>query len=82
MNQMRRELKYNWLLTFPGNWKTKEGYILSTIDRPAKRGFGWYRFKHHEFEVQGSFQAQLKAEELIESDLEMFERALDNVQYL
>lgn len=69
--------RYNWLLSFPGYWTTKEGHELNKIDKPAKRGFAWYKFQNKEFEAQGSFQAQLKAEEIIEEDLKVFKKALD-----
>lgn len=75
-----KKAKYNWILVFPGFWRTKEGYELCIIfDRPGKYGHSWYKFRSHEFEVQGSFQAQLKAEELIKSDLETFKRALNSM---
>jgi len=75
-----KKTKYSWILVFPGFWRTKEGFELSRIfDRPGRYGHSWYKFRHHEFEVRGSFEAQLKAEELIESDLETFKKALDNM---
>lgn len=74
----KERLEYSWILCVPGYWKTREGHVLQTIDRPAKLSHGWYKFRNHEFEVKGSFQAQLKAEELIESDLGIFKKALEN----
>ncbi|WP_405101551.1 hypothetical protein [Oceanobacillus sp. FSL H7-0719] len=74
-----KKTKYNWLLSFPGYWYTKEGYKLSSIERPARCGYGWYKFKNYEFEARGVFQAQLEAEELIVKDLASFKKALDSV---
>ena len=77
---MSKELKHSWILCVPGYWKTREGHVLQTIDRPARRGYGWYKFRNREFEVKGSFQAQLKAEQLIKSDLETFKRAMEKAE--
>ena len=79
---MSKELKHSWILCFPGYWKTREGHVLQKIDRPAKRSHAWYKFRNHEFEVRGSFQAQLKAEELMKSDLETFKKALEKAEHI
>jgi len=76
-----KKLKYSWNMTFPGIWRTREGHYLTTIDnRTAKQGYGWYRFKGREFMAKGSFQAQSKAEKIIEEDLQNFKKALNNVK--
>lgn len=62
---MRKSTIFNWILSVPGYWRTSEGFILSTIERPAPTSRCWYKFNGIEFIARGCLEAQQYAENLI-----------------